>query len=146
MDDTPQQENNIAEEIHNFGQNLLTIFRTAWDNPERKRVQQDVEKGFGELGQAIQREAEYFAESPTGQRLRSDVEKMGEQLRDSDTQEKIRTEILSILKNANQELQKVVDTLTPEDVSEQPETSEETTSKETPDADSQAPDPPSEEG
>lgn len=122
MSEKPTPEENLADEFHNLGQNLLGVLRAAWENPERKRVQQEFEKGLSELGTALKREAEYFAESPTSQRLKADVEGISERIRTTETQEKVRQEVLNILQTANVELQKVIERWAPGQPGETPET------------------------
>ena len=110
MSENPyHDESNIADEFKNLGKNIGDLLKTAWDNPERKRVQQEIENGFNDLANTLKREAEIFSESQTGQRLKSDVEDLGERLRNAEAREKLRQEVLGILQTANTELQKVVD-------------------------------------
>jgi hypothetical protein len=72
-------------------------------------LQEEVMNGLNELGVTLQRESEHFASSPTGQQLKTNVEQIGERIRSSETQEKVRTELLGALKTANSEIQKVID-------------------------------------
>lgn len=109
MTDEPNSSDNLADEFRNLGHNLLNIVQTAWDSPERKRLQEEILSGLDEAGSAIKREADQFREGPTGQQLKNDVERLGEQLRSSETQEKVRQEVLSALRTLNSELQKVAE-------------------------------------
>jgi hypothetical protein len=109
MSENPIPDESLGDEFKNLGKNLSDLLRTAWDNPERKRVQQEIETSLNDLGNLIKREAESFSESPTGQRLKSDVEELGERVRSAETREKVRKEVLDIMKNANAELQKIID-------------------------------------
>lgn len=108
MSDTPPAEENVVDEFKNLGKNLVGLLTAAWDNPERKRFQEELENGVIELGNNIRREAEYFSESPTGQRIKSDVEDLGERIRHNQAQEKARQEVIRILQTANSELQRVI--------------------------------------
>ena len=107
-ENTPPEEN-LADEFRNLGKNLAEALQSAWDNPERKRIVEDVETNLNELGNTLKREAEHFVESPTAQRLKSDIEQLGERVRSSETQDKVRQELMKILQTANSELQKVID-------------------------------------
>ena len=50
MSENPyHDESNIADEFKNLGKNIGDLLKTAWDNPERKRVQQEIENGFNDL-------------------------------------------------------------------------------------------------
>ncbi len=109
MTDKPSIEEGLAEEFQALGKNLMEALRAAWEKPESKRVQEQVMAGLNELGSALKREADSFAASPAGQHIKNGVEQVGERLRSEDAQEKIRQELLTALKSANTELQKVID-------------------------------------
>ncbi len=109
MTDKPSIEEGLAEEFQALGKNLMEALRAAWEKPERKRVQEQVLAGLNELGSTLKREADTFTASPAGQHLKNGMEHVGERLRSEDAQEKIRQELLTALKSANTELQKVID-------------------------------------
>lgn len=106
MSENKAPENDIAEEFRNLGKNLAEAMRTAWESPERKRFQQEIEDGINAMGTTLRDEFENFIESPTGQRLRSDVKGVGEQIRTSETQQRAREELIAALKRANIEIQR----------------------------------------
>lgn len=103
----PQKEENLADEIRALGQNLVQVFRSVWDHPERQRLQRELESGLSDLSQTMNREFENLKESPTGQRLRADVEDLSERVRTGEAEAKVRAELLNVLRTVNQELQKV---------------------------------------
>ncbi len=106
MSENKAPENDIAEEFRNLGKNLAEAMRTAWESPERKRFQQEIEDGINAMGTTLRNEFENFIESPTGQRLRSDVKGIGEQIRTSEAQQRAREELLAALQRANIEIQR----------------------------------------
>lgn len=108
MTDQTPPEGNLADEFTNLGKNLLEVIQSAWQSPERKRVQQEIEQGLNELGDTLKVEAENFKSSPTGQQLKTDVEELGQRIRSGETQAKIQQELLAVLQTANTELQKVI--------------------------------------
>ena len=127
MSDNPNPEEEtkgqtLADELNNLGDNLTDLLRTAWDNPERKRVQGEIEGGFNEFANLVKREAESFSESETGQRFRSDINEFGDRIRSAEAREKVRLEVLSIMQNANAELRKVIDKWSPAEPTEDPNT------------------------
>ena len=109
MSDTPSPQDSLAEEFISLGKNLFGALQAAWESQERKQVQDEMVNGLNELGKTIQHEAQTFSESPTGQQFKADMEQLGERFRSGEAQEKMRTELLSILRTANTELSKVVD-------------------------------------
>jgi hypothetical protein len=109
MSENKPPENDLAEEFRNLGKNLADALRTAWESPERKKFQQEIENGVNEMGTTLSKEFGTFIESPTGQRLRSDVEDLGERLRTGEAQQRARDELLNALKRANIEIQKATE-------------------------------------
>ena len=109
MTDNPRPEGNLEDEFQALGQNLVAALRAAWDTPERKRVQEQLITGLNELGTSLKHEADNFSTSHAGQQIKSSVEQVGERIRNAETQEKVRQELLNALKSANNELQKVID-------------------------------------
>ena len=61
------------------------------------------------MGNSLKHEADTFAESPTGQRLKADVQELGDRVRSPEAYEKVRQELLTVLHTANTELQKVIE-------------------------------------
>ncbi|MCK4898162.1 MAG: hypothetical protein KAS38_05270 [Anaerolineales bacterium] len=111
MSEDKKPEDNLINEFHTLGENLVNTFRAAWDNPERKSLQQEIEDGLIEMRTTIKQEAESFHESPTGQRLKSDIDGFQEWVKSSNTEDQIREELIKALKIANTELKKVTDKL-----------------------------------
>ncbi len=109
MSDNPKPENNLEDEFQTLGKNLVAALRAAWDTPERKHAQEELANSLNGLGSTLKREADNFSSSPAGQQIKSSVEQVGERLRNVETQEKMRQELLNALKAANTELQKVID-------------------------------------
>ena len=107
MSESTPSEDNLAEEFRNLGKNLMDAFRTAWEAPERKKLQQDIESGLNELGNTLKEEYDTFNESPTGQRLKADAEDMRERVRTGEAEAKVRSDLLIALRTVNDELQKV---------------------------------------
>ncbi|HEX7974048.1 MAG TPA: hypothetical protein VF498_06545 [Anaerolineales bacterium] len=109
MTENKPPEDNISEEFRNLGQNLAEVLRTAWESPERKKFQQELETGLTELGKTLKREANTFNDSPTGQRLKENVQDVREGLHTGEAQTKVRSELLSALRFFNGELEKVIE-------------------------------------
>ena len=108
MNEQMPPEEDLTQEFRNLGKNLAEALRTAWEHPERKRLQEEITNGLNEMGDTLKQEAETFAESPTAQQLKSDVQQIGERVRSPEVHTKVRQELLTVLQTANNELQKVV--------------------------------------
>ena len=126
MTENPQNEPDLGDELRSLGKNLSDFLRAAWASEERKRVQQDIESSLADLGKTIDKAANEFSASETGQHLKSDIHKAVNDFSTSETgqrlksdvqdfhkrvqtgevQQKARSELLDALKKVNQELTK----------------------------------------
>lgn len=112
MSENPQSEESITEEFRRLGINLVSALQTAWEAPERKKLQDELTSGLNELGSTLRREVEQFSSSDTGQRIKGDVEQFGEKIRSAETTSKVRGELIHALQLANTEIQRVIDNWT----------------------------------
>ena len=108
MSETEKREDVLADEFRNLGKNLTEVMRAAWESPERKNMQAEIETGLNEMGKSIDQEISSFRQSPSGQRLKSDMEDLNQRIRSGEVTIKAREELLAALKRANAELQKVI--------------------------------------
>jgi hypothetical protein len=109
MSEDEQSENDLTEEFRKLGKNLAEALRTAWESPERRKFQQEIENGINEMGTSLTKEFGTFMEGPTGQRLKSDVQDLGERFRTGEAQQKARDELLNALRRANSEIQRATE-------------------------------------
>jgi len=107
MNEDPQSGENLAEEFRNLGTNIISALHAAWERPERKNLQQELEGGLTELTETLKKEVNAFSESPTGQQVRSDLEELGEKVRTGEAESAIRSELLKALQLMNAELENI---------------------------------------
>jgi hypothetical protein len=107
MDD--DLEKNFRNEFDNLGKNILKTIRSAWDHPERKRIEDEIARGLSDVSNNIKKEAETIVDSQTGQALKTELKELGDRIKDKDTHKKVRSELISILNTANKELEKAID-------------------------------------
>jgi hypothetical protein len=106
-DQTPPNED-LADEFQALGKNLVDAMRAAWNSPERKRLQQEIEGGLQELEYTLKREVDAFSKSSTGQQIKEDVNRISEKINTKQTPELIRQELIKALQTANVELQNII--------------------------------------
>lgn len=109
MTENPPPESTIEDEFRNLGKNLLDTLHSFWDSPERMKVQEEIEQGLSQLSDTFKSEVDTFKESPTGQRLKTDMENLGQRVRTGEAETKAREEILKALRKVNEELGKVAE-------------------------------------
>jgi hypothetical protein len=107
MSEQNPQEENLSEAFRNLGKNIVNVFRAAWDSPDRKNLQQEVENGLHEFGATIKKEIDEFSESPTGHQIKSDVETLKDRVRSGETEAKVRSEVMNALRIVNTELGRI---------------------------------------
>jgi hypothetical protein len=106
MSENPPNEPDLGDELRSLGKNLSDFLRAAWASEERKRVQQDIESSLTELGKTIDKAANDFSASETGQRMKADMHDFSKRVQTGEVQQKARSELLEALKKVNQELTK----------------------------------------
>jgi predicted nucleic acid-binding Zn-ribbon protein len=107
MSDHQPPENDLIDEFRTLGKNLVEALRAAWDSPERKKLESEISTGLNDLANTLNREAQSFKESPTGQQLKSDLEDLRQRMHNGEVENQVRSELLGALRTVNQELQKV---------------------------------------
>lgn len=106
MSEKPPDEENLTSALHKLGENLLQTLQAAWDSPERKKLQQEIEDGLNDITQTVERQVEDFKQSPTGQQLKADIDDLRERVRSGEAESQLRQELLKALQTINTELEK----------------------------------------
>jgi hypothetical protein len=94
----------ISDELRALGENLRTVFQAAWDSDDRRRLQQEIETGIGELAESLSKAAREFSGSETGKQMKDDVRDLGERLQSGEVETKVREDLAAILRKLNEEL------------------------------------------
>lgn len=98
---------NVGDELRSLGENLVAALREAWSSPERRKLQDEIETGLADLGSSLRNAVNDFETSPTGQRVKADIEDFGERVRSGEVESKLRSDLLEVLRTVNTELEKV---------------------------------------
>ncbi|UCH59083.1 MAG: hypothetical protein JSV61_12815 [Anaerolineales bacterium] len=107
MNNEPNEQGKLRNEFRDLGENLAQTLRSAWESPERKQLQNEVEEGLTSITESLKREIESFKESQTGQRLKSDIEDLRHRVDSGEVETKVREELLKALQFINTELRKI---------------------------------------
>ena len=129
MSDQKPPEENLGEEFRQLGKNLVDLLHSAWDSPERLKLQQDIREGINNLGENLRQEVDNFQQSPSGQRLKTEVDDINNRLKSGELEQKIRREIADALKSVNSELQRWLEQQPKKTEAQPPEPAEETGDK-----------------
>ena len=103
---TTPPSNDLLDELHNLGNNLKALLQSAWESEERKKTQKEIETGLNELAKTLSQAANEFSQSPTGQTLKADLQDLQQRIQTGEVETKVRSEVVSALRAANEGLKK----------------------------------------
>lgn len=106
MNETPREEGDLAEEFRQLGKNLVDTLRMAWDSPERKKLQNEIESGLVDVAAALKKEADELGASASGQQIKEEIDDLRRRWENGETETKARQELKNVIRLANNELQK----------------------------------------
>ena len=104
MTEEKKSKDDIGHEFEKLGENIRQAVHGAWESEERKRISKEINDGLVEIGAAFTRLGDEIAASPGVQRMREEVDDLGERIQSGDVGQKINDELVSLLKTINQKL------------------------------------------
>jgi len=110
---TPQPD--LADQFRELGENLKTMFQSAWESDEAQKFKEELKSGLTELGNATTKAVEDFKVSEAGQRLKNDADDLKARVESGDFEAKARDEISKALHTFNTELQNAIDSFSKPD-------------------------------
>jgi hypothetical protein len=96
----------IAAEFVEFGQNIKKALQSAWASEDRKMLQEEIEKGLKDAGEALKQASSDFSHSQAAQTLKSEAEDFHKRVKSGEFEDKVRSEVLAALRMANEQLKK----------------------------------------
>lgn len=101
----------VGQQFKALGESLAAAFRTAVNDEENRRRMRQMQDGLESMVSDVNKAIHEAVESPQGQQVRADVEKTAENLRSAGEQavQDVRPQLLSALKTATEEMQKLVE-------------------------------------
>jgi hypothetical protein len=106
MDDQKQPESGFSSEFQKLGGNIKQVAQAALESEEFKRFQDEMNQGLAQLGESLNKFFQEVSESPTGQRVKSEIDDFQKSARTGDLEAKVRQDVLTALRKANEELEK----------------------------------------
>ena len=114
MESENKQPRSFDNEFERLGENLRQAVEAAWQSEERKRISEDLQAGIEEFGETLNRTANEFIESPTGQKMRAEVDDFSQRVQEGEVADRVESELLSVLNRLNQKLEEVISTMASE--------------------------------
>jgi hypothetical protein len=98
-------ESELVGELRQLTQNLKAAMQAAWESPGRRQLQADLQEGLEDMRQTFDQMASDFSQSEAGQRLKSDLEDLGDRVKSGELETQARADLVRLLKRVNQELE-----------------------------------------
>lgn len=114
MDDEAKRSKPFEDEFERLGENLRRAVEQAWQSEERRQFSAELQSGIEELGTALNQTANDFAESPTGRRMRAEVDDWSRRVQEGEVADKVESELVSVLGRLNQYLEQVISSMASE--------------------------------
>lgn len=111
MENDPKHSESVENQFERLGENLRKAVEEAWQSEERKRLSEDVQAGIEEFADALRRTTNEFIESPTGQRMRADVDKLSRSVQEGEVADKVESELVRVLDRLNQKLEEAISSM-----------------------------------
>jgi len=113
-------ENNwqeVGRQFQALGESLAEAMRTAWQNEETQRRVQEMRVGLESMARDIGKAVEDTANTPQGQKIRSEAQHTAESLRTATNQtvHEVRPQLINALQQLNEELQKLINRMEKKD-------------------------------
>ena len=104
MSDSSKPTSALFDELAALGGNLTRLARAAWESPERKKFQGELETALSDLTTSLNRAGLEFLASPTGERLTAELNTVRARIRAGGLETAAYEELTSILQRINTEL------------------------------------------
>ena len=99
---------NLSDDFKNLGKNLSELLRAAWDRPERKNLQHEVDTGLAEVRKALEQAVSDFSDSGVGQKIRTEVDDVRQRVESGEVETRVRQDLQTALQKVNQELDHLI--------------------------------------
>jgi hypothetical protein len=124
--DVPPEEqtkdSEILGEIQSLGQQLATAIKSMWESEESRKLRQEIGEGFVELGHQLDAAVKSAQESEAAKQFSEQVRDVVDKARKSDVTAKVEEGLVAGLRELNEQLSKVIDTIESDEPQEEPKT------------------------
>lgn len=100
-------EGDLHSEFEQLGQNLKAALKTAWESEESRKLQAELKTGLAALEVGLRQAAQEVTTGETGQRLKAEVEDLGQRVKSGQVESQLRQDLVSALRTVNSHLQKM---------------------------------------
>lgn len=113
---TPDTEDQVSgseilDELNSLGQQLATTVKSLWEGEDSRKLRQDIEEGFVELGHQVETAVESARESEAAKQFSEQVKETMEKARESEIPAKMQDYLVTGLRELNTQVSKMVSSL-----------------------------------
>jgi len=101
----------ILDELQSLGQQLAEAVKSLWESEESRKLRRDLEKGFTEVANQVESAVQSARESDAGRRFTEEVRETVDKARETDVAGRLERGLASGLRELNQQLTRMVDSL-----------------------------------
>ena len=108
---TEESWQEVGRQFETLGSSLAQAFRAAWGNIENETEAQQVKAGLESMLREVGKAVDDSSKTPEAEKVKAEAKRAAESLRvaGEQTVEEARPQIVSALRKANEELQKLID-------------------------------------
>lgn len=100
-----QNEQDIKQALQQLGDNLKLLGQQAWDSPERRQLQAELESLVHQAEAALNEASNEFQQSGTRERLEQDLQRIRSNIETGEMGQRMRSELVQLLTKLNSELE-----------------------------------------
>ena len=110
----------VGKQFESLGKSIASAFSTAWQDPNNRTELEKIKVSIKQMADDVEKAVNDAAASEKGQQFKADVEKAAQSLADSarETYEEVKPQVASALKQAGDELHKLVNKIEGHDKNE----------------------------
>lgn len=103
----------LLGELHSLGQQLSTAFKSLWESEESRKLREELEAGFVELGHQVETAVKSAQDSDAAQQLGEQVRETMEKARESDVAARLEEGLVTGLRDLSEQISKMVSPVEP---------------------------------
>ena len=117
---TEEQSNSsqLLDELQSLGQQLTTAVKSLWESEDSRKLREELEAGFVELGNQVESAVKTAHESEAAQQFSSQVREAMDKARESDVAARLEEGLVAGLHELNEQIAKMVGPLTSQETAE----------------------------
>jgi flagellar biosynthesis/type III secretory pathway protein FliH len=118
MTEEKKPSGEIVDQLHALGEQLVTAVKALWDSEDARKVRQEIGDGFVELSHQVDEAIQTARESEATKEFETKVKETVDKARESDVAGQVQEGLVTGLRQLNEEMSKLVGSLTPSEAPE----------------------------